>query len=175
MVQLVRAGLAETSVKRFRASLSAFFAWAVRERMIVVNPVTASRVPKGRHGGRVEMRPFGEDELEAFYVRVAAHDQRLADVLLVAAWTGLPWSELREVRVRDFVQVPLPVLLVSRAAPEGVEAKSTKSGKARRVPIADRVMSLVREFAAEKSGDDLLFLTSTGHRLHASAVKRSVK
>jgi hypothetical protein len=33
-------------VKRFRDSLSAFFAWTVRERMIAVNPVTSTRVPK---------------------------------------------------------------------------------------------------------------------------------
>ena len=46
---------------------------------------------------------------------VAARDERLADILLVAAWTGLRWSELREVRVRDFVRVPMPVLLVSAA------------------------------------------------------------
>jgi hypothetical protein len=31
--------------------------------------------------------------------------------------------------VRDFVEVPLPILVVQRAEPEGVEIKSTKSGK----------------------------------------------
>ena len=50
---------------------------------------------------------------------VAARDEHLADILLVASWTGLRWSGLREVRVRDFVRVPMPVLLVSRAAPRG--------------------------------------------------------
>lgn len=104
----------------------------------------------------------------------SARDQRLADVLLIASWTGLRWSELREVRVRDFVRVPLPVLLVSRAAPEGVEAKVTKSGRSRRVPVADRVLPLVQACAAGKGPDDLLFTTRTGHQLHASAVKRSV-
>lgn len=175
MIQLVRAGLAEASVKRFRASLSAFFAWAVRERMILVNPVTATRVPRGKQRGRTEMLPFGETELEEFHARATKQDERLADVLLIAAWTGLRWSELREVRGRDFVRVPLPVLLVSRAAPEGVEAKTTKSGKVRRVPVADRVLPLVRALAAGRGPDDLLFVTSSGHRLHASAVKRSVK
>ncbi|MGL5823851.1 MAG: site-specific integrase, partial [Nocardioides sp.] len=33
LVVLRRAGLADASVKRFRASLSSFFAWAVRERL----------------------------------------------------------------------------------------------------------------------------------------------
>lgn len=173
LVALNRSGLAESSVKRYRASLSAFFAWAVRERLIASNPVTGTRVPKGR-GVRAEIRPFAEDELESFHAAVSARDQRLADVLLVAAWTGLRWSELREARVRDFVRVPMPVLLVSRAAPEGVEAKVTKSGKSRRVPVADRVLPLVLACAAGKVADDLLFTTRSGHQLHASAVKRSV-
>ena len=91
---------------------------------------------------RTEVRPFAEDELESFSMVVAARDSRLADVLMVAAWTGLRWSELREARVRDFVRVPMPVLLASRAAPEGVEAKVTKSGNSRRVPGANRVLPL---------------------------------
>jgi hypothetical protein len=45
LIALVRSGWAESSVKRFRDSLSAFFAWAVRERMIATNPVTPTRVP----------------------------------------------------------------------------------------------------------------------------------
>jgi len=130
-------------------------------------------VPKGR-GVRAEIRPFAEDDLESFHATVSARDQRLADVLLVAAWTGLRWSELREARVRDFVRVPMPVLLVSRAAPEGVEAKVTKSGKSRRVPVADRVLPLVLACAAGEGPDDLLFTTRSGHQLHASAVKPSV-
>ncbi len=35
LIALNKSGLAESSVKRFRASLSAFFAWAVRERFIL--------------------------------------------------------------------------------------------------------------------------------------------
>lgn len=173
LVLLVQSGLREASVRRFRASLSSFFAWAVKERMIVLNPVIASRMPRGRDAP-VQMLPFGEAELEQFHERVAQADARLADVLLVAGWTGLRWSELREVRARDFVEVPLPVLLVSRAAPEGVDVKSTKSGRARRMPVSDRVLPIVREFRADRGSDDLLFVTESGHRLHASAVKRTV-
>ena len=173
LIALNRSGLAESSVKRFRASLSAFFAWAVRERLIAANPATGTRVPKGR-GVRTEIRPFAEDELESFYMAVGARDQRLADVLMIASWTGLRWSEMREVRVRDFIRVPMPVLLISRAAPEGVEAKVTKSGKSRRVPIADRVLPLVQACAEGKGPDNLLLTTKTGHQLHASAVKRAV-
>jgi hypothetical protein len=99
LIILTKNGLAESSVRRFRDSLSSFFAWAVRERMIAANPVTPTRVPRAGTP-RVEMFPFSEDELERVYVKAAGRDQRLADLLLIDAWTGLRWSELRAMRVR---------------------------------------------------------------------------
>jgi integrase len=58
--------------------------------------------------------------LEEVYVDAVERDERLADLLLIDAWTGLRWSELRAIRIRDFIEVPLPLLVVQRAAPEGV-------------------------------------------------------
>ena len=60
----------------------------MRKRLIVANPVTSTRVPKGQTL-KTEIRPFAEHELESFYAGCTARDQRLADILLVAAWTGL--------------------------------------------------------------------------------------
>jgi integrase len=173
LVTLTRQGLAESSVRRFRASLSSFFAWAVRERIIASNPVLGTRVPKVGTPP-VEMYPFSEAELEALWLAVKDRNKRLADILLVAGWTGLRWSELRGMRVRDFVEVPLPMLVVERAIPEGVEVKVTKSGRRRRVPVADRVLPIVQELARGRRSDDLLFVTESGHQLHASAFKRTV-
>lgn len=190
LLGLWRKGHAEGSVRRFRNSLSSFFSWAVRERMIQYNPVTQTRVPKASEV-KVEMLPFSEEELEEFAVaaaQLAPRDsvsqvraeirsrdlQRLADILLVAGWTGLRWSELREVRVGDVVEAPLPAIYVRRAAPEGGEAKRTKSGKTRLVPLADRILPIVRELMAGRTQADLLFATVSGHKLHASAVKRAV-
>lgn len=65
----------------------------------------------------------------------------------------------------------MPLLVVDQAAPEGLAVKSTKSGKVRRVPVTDRVLGIVRECAAGKDGEELLFTTTSGHRLHAAAVK----
>lgn len=190
LIALRRKGLAEGSVRRFRASLSTFFAWAVRERMIQHNPVTGTRVPKASEV-LVEMKPFSEAELERFVadaahlagrdsvgpVRAMERDRdlsRLSDILLIAGWTGLRWSELREARVADMVEAPIAALHVRRAAPEGGEAKRTKSGKSRMVPLADRILPIVRDLARGRAAHELLFVTATNHRLHASAVKRAV-
>ena len=190
LIALRRRGLAETSVRRYRASLSSFFAWAVRERMVQHNPVTPTRVPKTSEVTK-EMQPFSETELETFVsavAQLAARDSvspvraterardlaRLSDILLIAGWTGLRWSELREVRVSDVVFEPMPGIYVRRAAPEGGEAKTTKSGKSRFVPLADRVLPTIKGLAAGRTTRDLVFVTATSHRLHASAVKRAV-
>jgi|SRR5215213_5642879 integrase len=119
-------------------------------------------------------RSFSEEELEELYGRAVQRDQRLADILLVDASTGLRWSELRALRVRDFIEVSLPVLVVQRAEPEGVQVKGTKSGRSRRVPVADRVLPLVRSLSTGREADDLLCVTTSGHQLHASAFKRTL-
>jgi integrase len=168
-----RHGFAEASVRRTRNSLSSFFAWAVRERLIAVNPVTVTRVPRS-HAPRTEMYPFGEEDLERLWERASETNRRLADLVLLAAWTGLRWSELRAIRVRDFVELPIPMLIVQRAEPEGVATKGTKSGKTRRVPVADRVLPIVRELREGRESDDLLCVTATGHQLHATALKRTL-
>lgn len=173
LVALSKSGLAFSSVHRFRDSLSSFFAWAVRERMIVKNPVLESKVPRSS-APKTEMYPFGEADLERVYAKACERDQRLADVLLVDAWTGLRWSELRAVRVRDFIELPMPILVVQRAEPEGVTVKGTKSGKSRRVPVGDRVLPVVRALAEGRAADASLFVTSSGHRLHSTAFKRTL-
>ena len=106
--------------------------------------------------------------------RTSDENHRLAGLVLSAAWTGLRWSELRAIRVRDFVELPVPMLIVQRAEPEGVATKGTKSGKTRRVPVADRVLPIVRELVEGRGQDALLCATATGHQLHATALKRTL-
>ena len=65
------------------------------------------------------MFPFTKADLERVYARAVERDQRLGDTLSVDAWTGLRWSELRAIRVRDFVQVQMLVLVVQRPGLNG--------------------------------------------------------
>ena len=116
---------------------------------------------------------FTETELLQLRDTIKVRNERLADVVWLAAWTGLRWSELRELRVRDIVEIPVPRLLVRRATPEGVETKRPKSGRSRQVPLVDTVLPIVRQLARDKSPDDLLVTTDQGKRLHATAFKRS--
>lgn len=171
---LLASGLAEASVRRYRSSLSAMFGWAVREKMIAANPVLASRVPRSS-AQRDEMRPFHEEELEDAWRGWRCHDEHLADVMLFLGWTGLRWGEARALVVGDLLEVPSPGLMVSRSAPEGVGTKSTKGRRSRRVPLADRVLPMVRAWAVGKGPDELLVTTSREARLHRTAVLRTLK
>lgn len=168
------ADYAEGSVRRWRASLAGFFSWCIRERTVAANPVTTTRVPRKdvEPGG---MRPLTEQQLEDVAAAVREHDERAADLVLIAGWTGLRWSELRSVQVGDFARVPVPVLTIRRAAPEAAEVKTTKGRKTRTVPVADRVLALVESCAHGKSEPDPLFTTACGARLHASNFKRRAR
>jgi integrase len=170
---LLAHGLAEASVVRYRASLSAFFAWCLREKLVSQNPVTGVKVPKG--SAEVdEMDPFTEDELEVAYLEWKQRDERLADVLLVMGWTGLRWGEMRAMQVSSFLEVPTPALMVRRNQPERYAVKATKGRRTRRVPVANRVLPIVRDLAAGKSSRDLLFTTSGGAQLWRTQTLRAL-
>ncbi|MFC8798004.1 tyrosine-type recombinase/integrase [Promicromonospora sp. NPDC057138] len=171
--KLLAGGLKESSVVRYRASLSVFFSWCVREKLIATNPVTGVKVPKGSDEID-EMDPFTENGLEAAYLTWKMKDERLADILLVKGWTGLRWGELRAMQVANLMEVPTPGLMVRRNQPEGVPVKATKGRRLRRVPLANRVLPIVRELAKDKAPHDLLFTASTGAQLWRSNTLRTL-
>lgn len=171
--ELTRRGLSEGSVKRYRASLSSFFGWCVREKYLPHNPVTLTKVPRSSDEP-TEMLPFTEEELELAWAKWSARNRRLADIMLLLGWTGLRWAEMRALRVGDVMQVPTPGLLVSRSNPEGVGLKSTKGRRSRLVPLADRVLDIVADLSVGKGPTDLLCTTDQATALHRTAVVRTL-
>lgn len=163
---------AHGSVVRYRASLSAFFADCVRARLTATSPVAGVRAPR-RIAPAVEMRPFTEAEVDVLANDIATLNQRLADVVLVAAWTGLRWGELRALRVGDLIEVPHALLRVRRSQSEGRDTKSPKSGRSRLVPVADRIKPQLLAMARGKAPDELLITTDRGKALHRTAFVRA--
>jgi integrase len=169
---LLARGLAPTSVKRHRESLSSFFAWCVTEGYVATNPVKGATPPKDRRA-RDEMRPLPFPEFEAVVQDVAEASLVYADLVRVLGRTGLRWGEARAMLVRDFIEVPIPMLHVVRNQPEGIaEAKTPKSGKGRRIPIPDHLVPVINRLAEGKSPDDLLFTRPGGGQLHRSMFVR---
>ncbi len=169
---LLARGLAPTSVKRHRESLSAFFAWCAAEGYIAVNPVKAAAPPKDRRARDV-MRPLSADEFEAVVNDVATASDVYADLVRVLGRTGIRWGEARAMLVRDFIEVPMPMVHVARNQPEGTTAaKAPKSGRGRRVPVPDTLVPVLRRFAEGKGPDDLLLTRPGGGQLHRSTFVR---
>jgi len=167
-------GLSRSSIERHRASLSAFFTWCVKEHRIESNPVEASELPP-EQDEMSEMHPFTEGELEQVYLDCQKYSTTLADVVLVAGWTGLRWGELRALQVRDVIDGPTPALRVSRSQSEGMKkSKTTKGRRTRLVPLADRALPVIAAHCKGKPGTALVFTGPRGGQLWAGAFLRAL-
>lgn len=171
---LVADGLARGSVIRHRQALSGVFSRAVEEGRLVNNPVARAATPPILARPQ-EIHPFSADEVYAVADEIARTEWELAEVVLLAFWSGCRWSELRSLRVRDFSNGRAPVLRVSRSQPEGGAVKVTKSGRSRAVPLYEGALPILARAAAGKRPDDLLLTTARGAQLHRTAFVRSTR
>ncbi|PJJ55389.1 tyrosine-type recombinase/integrase [Compostimonas suwonensis] len=161
-----------TTVGRYRTSLSSFFSWCVAEGYIAHNPVISVPPPKDRRA-REDMRPLPAPEFDEVVRQVTSLSHVYGDLVLVLGRTGLRWGELRALQVRDFTDVPMPMLHVIRNQPEGSSVKAPKSGKSRNVPIPDYLVPVIGRFAVDKRPSDLLFTSARGAQLHRTQFVRA--
>lgn len=109
-------------------------------------------------------------ELEEF------EDRRDGEAVRVAAYSGLRLGELLALRWRD-VDWAGSALTVSRALSSGVEG-STKSGHARRVPLADQAAAALDRLSHRQDfvfPGDYVFCNALGRPLDGSALRRRYK
>jgi integrase len=107
----------------------------------------------------------------------ADEDRQDAELVRVAAYTGLRRGELVALRWRD-VDFERRKLIVRRAVSGDVEASSTKSRRAREVPLADQAAGALARLSQRgdfTSADDYVFANRLGRRLDGSAVRRRVE
>ncbi len=105
----------------------------------------------------------GEDRQDAEAVRVAAYAGLRLGELLALRWADVDWGG--------------SVLTVSRAMSAGQES-STKSGRVRRVPLADQAAAALERLSQREnfiSADDLVFPNVIGRTLDGSALRRRYK
>jgi integrase len=102
-----------------------------------------------------------------------AEDRQDAEMVRVAAYAGLRQGELLALRWRD-VDFAGSALTIARAMSAGVES-STKSGRVRRVPLADQAAAALDRMSRREhftSPDDLVFCNVFGRPLDDSALRR---
>ena len=80
------------------------------------------------------------------------------DVIIVLAYTGLRWGELRALRARDVViddDGIATALRVRRSASDGFPEKAPKSGKVRKVPLMQRPALIISRRLRGLKPDDI--------------------
>lgn len=164
---------ARSTVQRSRTSLSALFAFAIRERLVNSNPVKAVPLPAGI-GVEADdpTATFSEEEFAAALSAQRNLSPWLADVIEFISLTGLRWGECRALLTSDVQEVPYPAIRVARSHSDGYARKSTKTGNIRFVPLTDRAMELVRP---RLNRDGLLFTSITGLQLRGNLLRRQLK
>src|ERR1019366_3454055 len=198
LLDTVAAGAASPrTVNKHRQLICAIYGYGCRAATFDLdrNPaIAADRRPEPERA-RLEFFSPEEVELLAHALAGAAHrdagapavsdaesiaraeeDKQDAELVRVAAYTGLRRGELIALRWRD-VDFARRKIVVSRAVSADVEASSTKSRRAREVPLPDQAaealtrLSHRHEFAGP---DEYVFANRLGRRLDGSALRRRV-
>ena len=110
----------------------------------------------------------GESAARAF------EDAQDAELVRIAAYTGLRRGELVALKWRD-VSFPRHKVIVRRAVSAEVELNSTKSRRAREVPLPDQAAAALDRLSRRvdfTSPDDYVFVNRLGRRIDGSALRR---
>lgn len=161
-------GLSAKSISNAHGLLSSVMASAVVESHIETNPCYRMRLPRSREEERREERFLTHEE----YARLeAAIREDMRPVLVTMFGTGLRWSELTALEVRDVrTTARPPSLRVTKAwkATPGQPKRigPPKSAKSRRtVMLPDQVVAALAPLL-DRPGDARLFVGAHGSPLH---------
>ncbi|WP_402374007.1 tyrosine-type recombinase/integrase [Isoptericola rhizosphaerae] len=173
---LMQDGMSRATCRRMRQSFNSALSWAERQGYVRASPARGVTEPRGTGADdRREIRPVREDDLRQMEARQRSIAGQYADLTIFAWETGLRSGEVRALRVRDVLDVPIPALWVTRSAPDGASEirTTTKGGRGRRVPLTPRAEQIVKRWAEGKSGDALLFPNAAGDLLtHRGMLRR---
>jgi integrase len=169
---LVRKKLARSTINRIRDSLSALFAWAVRQGLIRDNPVARSKKTRRGKPAR-EMRPFTAAEMEDTLRQQALLNPYYALVTEFTVLTGLRWGEIVALKVKDLRNFDTPAIIVKHSKSTGFKEKDTKNTKARVVPLVPRAEEIFALMTDGKLRTSYVFTAPQGGQLNGGNFKRA--
>jgi len=198
LADIAATSVSPRTVNRHRQLVCAIFSFGCLEATFALphNPaLAADRRPEPE---RARLDFYSPEEIEALARALAAgrhrdpsraavstgeavarsdEDCQDAELVRVAAYTGLRRGELVALRWRD-VDFERRKLVVRRAVSADVETTSTKSRRAREVPLADQAAGALARLSQRgdfTSADDYVFCNRLGRRLDGSALRRRVE
>jgi integrase len=187
-------GASASTVNKYRSAISAVFNHGCKPATFALPGNPVSGADKRREPSPGALVFYSPDEIEAIARAFAegrhrdpafpavteserlarqAEDQQDAEIIRVAAYAGLRQGELLALRWRD-VDFAGSALTVARAMSAGVES-TTKSGRVRRVPLADQVAAALDRLSQRNhftAPGELVFGNLLGRPLDGSALRR---
>ncbi|MGH3026285.1 MAG: tyrosine-type recombinase/integrase, partial [Gaiellaceae bacterium] len=191
-------GASSRTVNKHRQLVCAVYSYACQDATFQLTHNPATRADRRMEPEPARLDFYSTDEIEHLASALAeglhrdpgasalgheellarrAEDQQDAELVRIAAYTGLRRGELVALRWRD-VDVSKRKIVVRRAVSANVETASTKSHRAREVPIPDQAAQTLNRLASREeftSPDDCVFVNRLGRRLDGSAIRRRVE
>lgn len=160
-------GLAAKSIANAHGLLSSVFSSAITEGLIESNPCHRMRLPRTREEERHDERFLTHEEYGRLY---AAIRDDFKPMLVTMFGTGLRWSELTALEVRDVVASLPPSIRVMKAwkytPGKPLTMGPPKSPKSRRTVILPAQVVEVLRPAIDRPGSSRLFVGARGGTIH---------
>jgi integrase len=159
-------GKSHSRMNNARSALSGAYKWGRRHEMVRANPMRGFEIPKSTHVPRKTVAPEA-DELRLLLSQAQAFDPEFAQVLILAATTGMRRGELSGLR-RDRLLLARGELCVERSISEieGVlEDKPTKNSQSRIIKLDPATLTFLRAHLArmdERAGSCDLTVADDG-------------
>lgn len=186
-------GVSARAVNKTRNIIAAAFNYGMRQSAfgLPTNPAIAADVRREGHPGALLYYSPHEVEMiadalargrrrEKPATRTAdqiAIDEQDAELVRVAAYTGLRLGELLALRWKD-IDLAKSVITVSRAMSAGMET-TTKSGRVRRVPLPEQASAALARLGRRRDfvgPEEYVFVDPTlGRALHPVTVRKRFK
>jgi integrase len=187
-------GASASTVNKYRKVMCAVFSYGCKPATFALPTNPAEATDRRREPHPAALAFYSSDEIEAIarafeegghrdsYRAAVTDDERVvqdaenrqdADIIRVAAYAGLRRGELVALRWRD-VDFAGSALTIARAMSAGVES-TTKSGRVRRVPLANQAAAALDRMSRRQhftSANDLVFCNAFGRTLDGSALRR---
>jgi integrase len=188
-------GVAPRAVNKARQLICAIFSYGMRPSTYGLPSNPARRADRRREPDPSPLAFYSPEQVEALARALAAgghrdptrpavgddesvararEDSQDAELIRVAAYAGLRRGELVALRWRD-VDFPGRKMIVRRSLSAETELRSTKSRRAREVPLPDQAGAALERLSrrGEFTGPDgYVFANRFGRRLDGSALRR---
>jgi integrase len=156
-LKLMRDGVGATTRTRVLATLSSILSEAVKAKLLIANPCHGAKKP-AKTGGKREMLFLSAGEVAKLADAIHPHYRVL---VIFAAWTGLRFSEIAALEVRDLTLPAEPDtpgrVKVARAIKRHDVGKRPEIGvlkngddEGRTVPIQPDLVPILRDHIAER-------------------------